>query len=213
VKVLRVQRKPRVLLSPSDTGPWLAAVDQVASEAMRTVIRLALGLGLREMEAARARWEWVDWDARVYRPGQTKGKEAKPRPIPGWLLDYLRNLQRSLGRPKAGWIAPRPDGSPYEAGRMRRVMAKANAKVGIKGLTPHRLRGSYITYLLAAKVPLHDVQQAVGHADVRTTLGYAEVDLERVRLGQDEIASRAGMLGRRNGATPPVKQAAARVAR
>ena len=206
VKLLRFQRKPKVILSPSDTLRWLKAVDQVATKRMRIVIRIALGTGLREMECAGARWEWFDWDARIYRPGNTKGKEAKPRPIPGWLVDYLRPLAK-----RSGWVAPAPNGEPFSPGRMRRVMLKANAILGIKGLTPHRLRGSYITQMLALGVDAKDLQEAVGHADVMTTFGYKETNLDRVRAGQDEFARLAGMPGRKNGATTKRKPAAAGV--
>jgi len=202
VKLLRFQRKPKVILSPSDTMLWLAAVDHVATKRMRTVIRIALGTGLREMECAGARWEWFDWDAQIYRPGNTKGKEAKPRPIPDWLVAYLKPKAKRIGL-----VAPAPGGEPFSPGRMRRVMLKANARMGIKGLTPHRLRGSYITQMLALGVPLNDVQESVGHADRKTTLGYAETDLSRVRAGQDELARRAGMPGRKNGATTRRKPA------
>jgi integrase len=195
VKLLRFQRKPKIILSPSDTMQWLEAVDHVASKHMATIIRIALGTGLREMECAGARWEWFDWDAAIYRPGITKGKEAKPRPLPPWLVAYLKPKAK-----RQGWVAPAPKGEPFSPGHMRRVMMKANARVGIKGLTPHRLRGSYITQLLAAGVPPRDVQEAVGHADVRTTFGYSETNLDRVRVGQDEIAARAGMSGRKMGA-------------
>lgn len=208
VKRLRFQRKPKVILAPSDTKRWLKAVDQVATKRMRTVIRIALGTGLREMECAGARWEWFDWDEKVYRPGNTKGKESKPRPIPPWLVDYLQPMAR-----RSGLVAPAPGGEPFSAGRMRRVMLKANALVGIKGLTPHRLRGSYITQMLALGVPPKDVQEAVGHADVQTTFGYSETDLGRVRVAQDELARRAGLDGRKNGATPKRKPAAVGVAR
>lgn len=204
VKLLRFQRKPRVILSPSDQVQWLKAVDKVATKRMRTIIRIALGTGLREMECAGARWEWFDWDARIYRPGNTKGKEAKPRPLPRWLVKYLRPMAK-----RSGLVAPAPGGEPFSPGHMRRVMLKANKLVGLKGLTPHRLRGSYITGLMARGVPAKDVQEAVGHADVKTTFGYAEVSLDRVRKGQDEIAADAGMAGRKNGATANRKPAAA----
>ena len=208
VKLLRYQRKPKVILSPSDQVRWLKAVDQVATKRMRIVIRMALGTGLREMECAGARWEWFDWDAEIYRPGHTKGKESKPRAVPGWLVDYLRPMAK-----RSGLVAPAPRGEPFSPGRMRRVMAKANAILGIKGLTPHRLRGSYITQMLALGVPLNDVQESVGHADRKTTLGYAETDMARVRAGQDELARRAGMAGRKNGAPTIQKPAAVGVAR
>ena len=208
VKQLRFQRRPRTILSPSDQVAWLKAVDKVATKPMAIIIRLALETGLREMECATARWEWFDWDAGLYRPGHTKGKEAKPRPLPDWLVRYLKPMAK-----RQGWVAPTSEGEPFSAGRMRRVMLKANTLAGLKGLTPHRLRGSYITQLLAVGVAAPDVQVAVGHADVRTTFSYFETNLDRVKDGQDEIAARAGMPGRKSGAPHPTKPITAREAR
>jgi integrase/recombinase XerD len=39
-------------------------------------------------------------------------------------------------------------------------------------LSPHSLRHSFATELLSAGVPLQDVQDAMGHADPRTTRRY-----------------------------------------
>jgi len=208
VKGLKFQKRSRVILSPSLWEPYLKAVDLVATTSMRRIIRIALGLGLREMECAGARWEWIDWEAKVYRPGKTKGKEAKPRPMPDWLVAYLRPLAK-----KSGWIAPAPKGEPFSPGRMRRVMALANAASGQQGLTPHRLRGSYCTQLLAMGIAPPDVQEVMGHVDIRTTLGYFEKDVERVRSAMNALAEKSGMRWRKAGEAPKRKPAKKREAR
>lgn len=208
LKQLRFQRRPRVILSPSLWLPFLKAVDQVATPSMRTVIRIAMGTGLREMECGGARWEWIDWEAKVYRPGKTKGKEAKPRPMPDWLVAYLKPMKK-----KSGWIAPAPKGEPFSAGRMWMVMKKAAGMAGIVGLTPHRLRGSYCTMLLASGHAPGDVQEVMGHADIRTTLSYYEKDVERVRFGMNELARKAGMTWRKAGEAPKAKRDSKRESR
>jgi integrase len=208
VKQLRFQRRPRVILSPSLWRPYLQAVDQVATPSMQRVIRIAMGTGLREMECAGARWEWIDWEGRVYRPGKTKGKEAKPRPMPDWLMAYLKPMAK-----KSGWIAPAPKGSPFSPGRMRMVMKQANAIASMPPLTPHRLRGSYCTMLLAMGMAPGDVQEVMGHVDIRTTLSYYEKDVERVRAGMNELASKAGMRWRKAGEATKTKPVTKRVSR
>lgn len=93
VKMLKVQKRPRTMLPMTSAKAWLAAVDRATSDSpnIATAIRLMFGLGLRESEAAGARWEWIDWERQTYTPGKTKGREAEPIPIPNWLIDHLRS--------------------------------------------------------------------------------------------------------------------------
>jgi site-specific recombinase XerD len=58
----------------------------------------------------------------------------------------------------------------YSAWRLVRQVVDA---AGIsKSISPHSLRHTCITLMLEAGVPLHDVQDAAGHADPRTTQRY-----------------------------------------
>jgi integrase/recombinase XerD len=61
---------------------------------------------------------------------------------------------------------------------IRRLARKADV-AGAASITPHSFRHTYVTQLLNAKVLLQDVQDAVGHADPRTTRRY---DHNRVSL-------------------------------
>ena len=58
----------------------------------------------------------------------------------------------------------------HSAGRIVRKVAR---RAGIaRAVTPHTLRHAFITAALDAGVPLRDVQEAVSHADPRTTMRY-----------------------------------------
>lgn len=198
VRPLKVQKKPRVQLPLGAVQRYLRKFDQTCAPGLRTAVRLAIGMGLREMEALRARFEWIDWERKTYTPGETKGREAKPMPIPGWLFDYLKGLPN-----RRGWVCPRGDGRPYAEGRLREAMKQVNRATKMPNLTPHRLRGTYATALLEAGVPLPDVQQALRHKDIKTTLAYTETDMRRVARGQDEIAARSKMIRRESGEPRP----------
>jgi integrase/recombinase XerD len=53
------------------------------------------------------------------------------------------------------------------------VVANLAARAGIEGrVGPHTFRHAAVTHMLEAKVPLAEVQNAVGHADSKTTLRY-----------------------------------------
>ncbi len=193
VTMLKVQKKPRTTLSLSTAADWFAQIDLATSKtpAIGTAVRMLFALGLREGEAATARWEWIDWERRTYTPGLTKGREAKALPLTDWLMDYLAPQRKS-----EGLIAQRADGTQLQPGYARASMKRANAKCGLKGLTPHRLRGSYATLLTEAGVPMQDVQEAMRHKDMKTTVGYCEIDMNRVTVAQTKMAVKMGFRGR-----------------
>lgn len=197
LRKLKIQRKPKMLLPTSKAQTWLATIDRLTSHdpGVSLVIRLMIGLGLRINEAIKAQWQWVDWERSTYTPGETKGREAWPRPVPGWLLDHLEPLQKP-----AGSIVPSDPNKRITDQRVREVMKKANHEQGINGLTPHRLRGTYATLLSEAGVPIHDIQRALGHKSIVTTAGYLEVNMERVARAQIIIGEMLNLPRRKYGA-------------
>ncbi|CAB3759397.1 tyrosine-type recombinase/integrase [Paraburkholderia solisilvae] len=188
VRMLKVQRKPRATLPIDLSRQWLEALDGVASEPVRIAVRLMFGMGLRESEAGSARWEWLDAVRQTYTPGQTKGREADPVPVPGWLMDYLRPLRKP-----AGLIVSHADGGPFARGFTRVAIKAASARTGIGNITPHRLRGTFATLLSEHGAPVQTIQRVLRHKDVRTTLGYLESDLSHAAHAQARIAEQGGL--------------------
>jgi integrase/recombinase XerC len=187
VAMLPVQKKPRPILPTGLTGKWLEAVDAVTkrSPSVAVGIRLMYGLGVRESEAATARWEWIDWERRRYTPGDTKGKEAVPLPMPDWLVVYLQPIRK-----KEGLIAPSPRGRQLAEGFARRAISKANSAVGVSGITAHRLRGSFATLLSEEGAPIQTVQALMRHKDPMTTMGYLEINLDTAARAVNRIGNR-----------------------
>jgi integrase/recombinase XerC len=203
VAMLKVQKRPRAILPIDVTRVWFEAIDKATrrAPAAGTAVRLMFGLGLREGEAAGARWEWIDWERKTYTPGVTKGREADALPLPDWLADYLAPHRR-----EAGLIAPRRDGTPFPAGFARTAMRTANATCATNGITPHRLRGTFATLLSESGAPLQDVQAALRHKHPMTTMGYLEKNMGRVSLAQGKIGAKIDFKRRETGeeqATPP----------
>jgi integrase/recombinase XerC len=200
VGMLKVQKRPRPTLPVTSAKAWLEAVDAATVDAptVATAIRLMLGLGLRESEATSARWEWVDWDRSTYTPGVTKGREAEPVPMPAWLAEHLQDA-----RAGSGLIAQRADGSQHPSGFSRDAMMAANKACGIKGLTPHRLRGTFATLLSEAGVPIQMIQAVMRHKSPMTTMNYLEKNLATATAGQERIAERMGFARRESGAPHP----------
>lgn len=192
VPLIKVQKRPRVVLPFSKTVAWLAALDQASrrDRSIGTAVRLMLGLGLREMEAAGARWAWLDWEHCRYTPGETKGREAVALPVPPWLMEYLRALPRHAG---AEFIALSKKGRRHRSGYARQQMLRANRAVDTPGITPHRLRGTFATDLAEQGLPANVVQKLMRHKSITTTMGYLEDNMDLAVKAQEAIAQRKGM--------------------
>ncbi|SDR47227.1 tyrosine-type recombinase/integrase [Paraburkholderia tuberum] len=190
VKLIKLQKRPRATLAVSMAAQWLDAIDAAAVRrpGIAIAVRLMLGAGLRESETITARWEWLDWERGTYTPGQTKGREADPVPLPVWLLDYLAPMRQSTGL-----IVRRPTGDAFAEGFTRRAMRLANDACEIRGVTPHRLRGTFATLLSEQGVPIQTIKRVMRHKDARTTMVYLESDLGAVVGAQARLTDTMGM--------------------
>ena len=192
VKMLKVQKKPRAFLPIDVARTWFDAVDEATqrSPSVGTAVRLMFGLGLRESEAMSACWEWVDWERSTYTPGITKGKEAEPVPMPAWLREHLEPLRQA-----EGLVVTKPNGQAFASGFARQAMRRANKACSVKGITPHRLRGTFATLLSEAGVPIQTIQKVMRHKSHATTMGYLEKNLDTAARAADVIGEKVGFGG------------------
>jgi integrase len=78
--------------------------------------------------------------------------------------------------------------------RLVRRLARVAGIPGWARLSPHSLRHAFATTARAEGVPLEDVQDAMGHADPRTTRRY---DRDRHNLDRDPAYTIAAARARR----------------
>lgn len=197
VPMLKVQKRPRATLPISIALTWFEALDKatVREPGAATAVRLMFGLGLRASESTTARWEWIDWDRKTYTPGITKGREAEPVPMADWLADHLAPMRKA-----SGLIAVKMNGEAFPPGFATKAMRFANAACSIKGITPHRLRGTFATLLSEAGVPIQTIQAVMRHKSPMTTMAYLEKNRDTAALAQATIASKIGFTRRESGA-------------
>jgi integrase/recombinase XerC len=115
--------------------------------------------------------------------------------MPAWLVEHLEPLRQAQGV-----IVVREDGKEFQSGFARQVMHKANSMCSIKGITPHRLRGTFATLLSEAGVPVQTIQRVMRHKSPVITMGYLEKNLDLAARAQDQIGANTGMIWRESGA-------------
>ena len=162
----------------------------------RAILELMYACGLRVTEACEIKLDDIHFDDMYLR---TLGKGSKVRVIPfgeeaaGCLRRYL-----SEGRPAfAKEDSPRQIFLTYRGKKFSRKglwkLVKDYAwRAGIdKTVSPHTLRHSFATHLLANGAPLRVIQEMLGHADIATTQVYTHVEQGRLRSVHQKFHPRA----------------------
>ena len=128
------------------------------------------GLRIGETLALRVQ----DVDLNLLKVHVTQGKSGErivPLPDDPRLVKTLtRWLQIRETWPTSDLLFITRSGAPLESSAARRSMALYGARSGIGHVTPHMLRHSAATEMLANGAPSIGVQRALGHRSLRTTL-------------------------------------------
>jgi integrase/recombinase XerD len=188
-------------LTPEEVDALLAAADRAEGPTgvrHRAVLTLLADLGLRVGELVSLDMADIGWE-RGHRTVRFVGKGGKSRRralTPGAALtldEYLRI--RGAGE---GPLFVTATGSRLDRHAVFRLVRRLARQAGIAAadrLSPHSLRHSFATTARAEGVPLEDVQDAMGHADPRTTRRY---DRDRFNLDRDPAYTIAAARARRN---------------
>lgn len=186
---VRAPRRPRTLPRPAApaevmklsedaadaaSAPWIGARDLA-------VLLLLYGAGLRVAEA-------LSLTARDLPIGATlrvTGKRSKTRIVPIMpavreaIDDYVGQCPFPLKEGAPLFVGAR--GGALNPDLVRRSVAGARRRLGLPDtLTPHALRHSFATHLLARGADLRALQELLGHASLSSTQIYTAVDAARL---------------------------------
>jgi integrase/recombinase XerC len=95
------------------------------------------------------------------------------------VADYVRLCPYPIGGDSPVFVGAR--GGPLNPDLVRRSVAVARRRLGLPdSLTPHALRHSFATHLLARGADLRALQELLGHASLSSTQIYTAVDAARL---------------------------------
>lgn len=172
---------PRAV-TPDEVVNLTELVDESASEAWigardRAVLLLLYGSGLRIAEALSLDGEALPLGDRLV----VTGKGGKQRTVP--VLPLVREAVEAYVRATPYTLNPRQPlfrgarGGRLSQGTVQRAVARARHALGLPPTaTPHALRHSFATHLLAAGADLRSLQELLGHASLGSTQIYTKVD-------------------------------------
>jgi integrase/recombinase XerD len=198
VQAPRPERRLPKLLSREEVERLLAAPSPRTAAGVRdkAMLELLYATGLRVSELVRLSVNDVHLETRMV---LARGKGSKERIVPvgapaaAALQAYLRGARAKLLRGRASkdlFVTPR-------GGRMTRqgfwkLLGRHARSAGLaRRISPHQLRHSFATHLLAGGADLRSVQALLGHADVATTQIYTHLDRSQVRRVYEKHHPRA----------------------
>jgi integrase/recombinase XerD len=118
------------------------------------------------------------------------GKGNKQRVVPlgepaiQALKEYLGDQRPELVRtsPEVPWVFVSRGGRALTREMLWNLVKKYTLRAGLNSrVSPHTLRHSFATHLLAGGADLRTVQELLGHANIRTTQHYTHVDRDRLK--------------------------------
>jgi integrase/recombinase XerC len=185
----RAPKRPRTLPRPASPDDAIALAREAEAAAPNdwigardlAILLLLYGAGLRVAEA-------MALTARVLPLGQAMrvtGKRGKTRIAP--LVPAVRQAIEAyvalcpFALAGDGPLFVGAKGGPLNADLVRRAVRGARTRLGLPDtLTPHALRHSFATHLLARGADLRSLQELLGHASLSSTQIYTEVDAARL---------------------------------
>lgn len=192
VKNLLDDNKIERFLTTEQTSRLLAAVRESESEMLPYIVLFLLYTGARKREVLDAKWADVDWERKSWRIPKTKSGKIRHIPLSSGALQLLQSLKKLAGMAggmnstgsAAGDLACRhifanpATGLPYVS--FFYSWDAARIRAGLPDLRVHDLRHSFASFLVNAGRSLYEVQELLGHADIRTTSRYAHLSRERL---------------------------------
>jgi integrase len=156
----------------------------------RLVFLTAAMTGMRRGEVVAVRWQDIDWHARLIRVRRnfTRGQFGTPKsrrssravPLAARLADELKaHYEQTPYKQEADLVFAHPQlGTVLDPSKLRKRFLACVRQAGVRRIRFHDLRHTFGTQMAAAGAPVRAIQEWLGHADLRTTLIYADYALD-----------------------------------
>ncbi|MDX8389310.1 MAG: tyrosine-type recombinase/integrase [Mariprofundaceae bacterium] len=184
------KRLPRTLPLEQTTA-LLKSTDKKQEKRNLAIIAIMYGCGLRVSEVVNLDLTDIDLKSSELRV-LGKGKKERIAPIPIAVkkiltqhLDQSQHLDNEI-------LFLNKNGGRISVRSVQRMLKSRALQNGVDtSISPHQLRHSFATHLLAGGVDLRAIQELLGHASLATTERYTHLDINRLSKVYDEAHPRA----------------------
>lgn len=185
------RRLPRTL-PPEQTSALMGATDRSSEARDLALVAVMYGCGLRVSEVVALDLLDIDlfqFELRVL----GKGRKERIVPLPEGAVQYVQGyLAERAADHEVQALFLNNRGHRLSVRSVQRMLKERAVQTGADvSVTPHRLRHSFATHLLAGGVDLRAIQELLGHASLATTERYTHLDIAKLTEVYDETHPRA----------------------
>tara|TARA_R110002049_G_scaffold114921_2_gene266562 strand:- start:2093 stop:3256 length:1164 start_codon:yes stop_codon:yes gene_type:complete len=178
LKDLKEDNRIERFLTPEQTRRLLAAMRHSQNPLLSPIVAFLIYTGARKREVFDARWGDIDIARKLWRIPKTKSGKVRHVPLSAGAVQVLEK-QRTYGGQEEEYVFTNPrTGRPFVS--IFHGWDTARKRAGLPDLRLHDLRHSFASFLVNAGRSLYEVQELLGHADIRTTARYAHLSRERL---------------------------------
>ncbi len=188
-QVMSEQEVERLLAGPSS----IADADRRARDS--AMLELLYATGLRVSELVELRLNSIEMTVGYVR---VRGKGGKERIVPmgdvakGAVVAYLSSARQAYLTRDTDYLFLTQRGGRFTRQGFWKLLKGYLTSLNItKHVTPHTMRHSFATHLLANGADLRSVQLMLGHSDISTTQIYTHINAEMLRRMYDRYHPRS----------------------
>jgi integrase len=191
----RRPRRKKMILTPDQFRQILEKLD----EPFRTMVVIAMCLGLRVSEILALKWPDFDFDDGTLmitrgtvhaQIGRVKTEYSEDQmPLDPAFAEVLMAWQDQCPASQEGWVFPNPNtGGVWHASVLQGdILVPAGRELRIERLGWHMFRHSYRSMLDACGAPIGVQQKLMRHAQVSTTMKYGNAYMTEKRKGHGAV--------------------------
>jgi site-specific recombinase XerD len=187
-------------LEPAELSRLFRSADPSTAKGFRdlAILRYFYNTGSRISEVAKAKLGWFSWEGEA--EVLIRGKGGKCRKCPLWsstaemLKVYVRQERTAPRKGFEDFLFITRLGTAFDRKSLWKLVKGYLAKTAgdvpslrHKRLTAHSLRHTTAVHLLRAGVDINVIKSWLGHADVETTSGYLDLDLDKKREALEQF--------------------------
>ncbi len=185
------KRLPRTL-PPEQTAALMQHTERNSDVRDLALLAVMYGCGLRVSEVVGLNVDDIDVHQRELRVFG-KGRKERIVPLPEGAVQYVQSwLNERITSNEEHAVFLNNRNRRLSARSVQRMLKDRALQTGADvSVTPHRLRHSFATHLLAGGVDLRAIQELLGHASLATTERYTHLDIAKLTEVYDKTHPRA----------------------
>lgn len=180
VRYLKNDNRIERYLSAEESSQLLQSLRCSHNPMLPMIISFLIYTGARKREVLDAKWSDIDWTQKSWKISKNKSNKIRHVPLSLGAIDTLTQVRaHNMFDENCEYIFANPKTlKPFTSFFVSWDAARKRA--GLANLRVHDLRHSFASFLVNAGRSLYEVQELLGHADIKTTSRYAHLSRERL---------------------------------